>query len=308
MIHHPALTAADQHHLADFHRLLDLIHARTTGVALSYHTGVYLTGRPGTSKTWTVERALEDSGVPYIIKNARLSPMGLWKTLKNHPEHVVVLDDLGSLIQEKGDLPILLAALGGHAGQPRTVTYTTLDQDHSFDFLGGVIAISNLPLRRDPLTDALASRTQTYEHSPSDEMIQAFMRQEALRGYKNLDVLECWEVVQFIVGECRESDYRLDLRYLRRGWEDRRLVKDGESRCAWQDLIRSSLKQIYASQMEGAPSTRAEKVTWKASVAADLFAQFPDRAARDREWERITGESPSSLYRHHQRAKALGYE
>ena len=303
-----ALTAADRSHLADFHRLLDLIHDRTTGVALEYHTGVYLTGRPGTGKTWTVERALEDSGVPYLIKNARLSPMGLWKVLKNHPEHVVVLDDLGSLIQDKGALPILLAALGGHAGRPRTVTYTTLDQDHSFDFLGGVIAISNLALRRNPLTDALASRTQSYEHSPSDEMIRAFMRNEALKPYKNLDLDERWEVVEYIVDECRDSDYRLDLRYLRRGWEDRRLVKDGESRCAWQDLIRSSLKQIYASQMEVRPSSRAEKVAWKASISAELFAQFPDRAERDREWERITGESASSLYRHRQRAKSLGYD
>ena len=170
-----------------------------------------------------------------------------------------------------------------------------------------MIAISNLPLRRDPLTDALASRTQAYEHSPSDEMIQAFMRQEALKPYKNLDIDERWEVVEYIVDECRQSDYRLDLRYLRRGWEDRRLVKDGESRCAWQDLILSSLKQIHASQMESSPSTRTEKVAWKVSVAADLFAQFPDRADRDREWERITGESSSSLYRHHQRAKALGH-
>jgi hypothetical protein len=291
-------------HLSEFRRLLDIIHDRTRAVALRYHTGFYLTGRGGTSKTWTVEETLKRIGVPWIYKNARMSAMGLWKTLASHPEHVVVLDDIAPLFQEKGALAILLAALGGQPGKPRIVTYTTLDKDHAFEFVGGVVAISNLPLKRDPIADALASRVLTYEHDPSDEMIQAFMLASAGRGYKDLNSDECIDVVEFIIEECRRSDYRLDLRFMTKGWEDRRLEKHGESRCSWQDLVKSSLKRVYASEMTSpAGGSRADKVTWKAKVAADLFAKYPDdRANREEEWSAITGESRASLYRSHRRS------
>lgn len=293
------LSQADLGHLSDFKRLLDIIHDRTLGVAIKNHTGVYLTGRPGTSKTWTVENTLKESGVPFITKNARMSPMGLWTVLRDHPEHVVVLDDMGSLVQDKQTLPILLAALGGHPGKPRRVTYTTLDKNHSFDFRGGIIAISNLTLKRDPMVDALASRCHTLEHDPSDEMIRAFMRAMTVRPYKNLTLAETKEVVEFLCTECNESNYRLDMRYLEKGWEDMRLAKNEDSRCHWQDLIRSSLKKVYASEMVSKPSGRDDKRAWLDSIGAELWSQYPnDRTERERLWLERTGMPGKSMYRY----------
>ena len=70
------------------------IRDRVVGVALGYHTACYLVGRPGTSKTFTVleelER-LEEEGTLHAYRNARMTPMGLFDLIAEHPEHVILL-------------------------------------------------------------------------------------------------------------------------------------------------------------------------------------------------------------------------
>ena len=59
-------------------------------------------------------------------------------------------------------------------GQPRTITYKSKDKEVRFEFTGSIIAISNIPLRQDPLARALGSRIVMLEHEPTDEEIAAF--------------------------------------------------------------------------------------------------------------------------------------
>lgn len=155
----PALSSKDQDHLNAFAKLTDLIRDRTRSVAERYQVGCYLVGRAGTGKTYTVSETLDSLGKLWILRNSRMSPMGLWTLLEEHPEHTVVLDDISTLFNEVSALQILMAALGGKPGQPRTITYTTKDKHErkSFEFHGGIVAISNVALRRDPLADAVAS-------------------------------------------------------------------------------------------------------------------------------------------------------
>jgi hypothetical protein len=115
-----------------------------------------------------------------------MSAMGLYCLLEEHPEYTIVLDDIGSLFDQRFALQILLAALGGKPGFPRPITYTIKEKSQSFEFNGTVIAISNVRFRRDPLTDAVVSRIPDLEHNPSDEQIAAFMRSQAQKGYEDL--------------------------------------------------------------------------------------------------------------------------
>ncbi|OJW13023.1 MAG: hypothetical protein BGO49_19630 [Planctomycetales bacterium 71-10] len=232
--------------------------------------------------------------------------MGLWCLLAEHPEHTVVLDDISTLFGQKGALQILLAALGGSPGEPRAVTYATKDERKSFEFTGGIVAISNVPLRRDPLADAVASRVALLEHEPSDEMLAVFMRHEALKGFEDIPPEECREVVEFVIAETRACDYRLDLRSMKKAWQDYRLDRHGKSQRPWRDLVRSSLKRLVEPGVPD-PGSRGERVEWERAVALDLFRQFPaDKRGRDEEWARLVGSSPHSLYRRKRELERAG--
>ena len=137
----------DSCHLESFDALRDQIRFVTTGVAENYQVGVYLLGRPGTGKSFTVLETLKALDVPHYYCNSRMSAMGLWHVLKDHPEHVVVIDDIPSLIKDRQAVQIFQATLDGRPGTPRPVGYHTKDsRSDSFEFSGGIIAISNLPL------------------------------------------------------------------------------------------------------------------------------------------------------------------
>ncbi|QDV36980.1 hypothetical protein [Tautonia plasticadhaerens] len=291
------LSEEDRACLDEFEAMLDLIRDRTRSVADRYQAGAYLVGRPGSSKTFTVHETLERLDTPWTYRNSRMSPMGLYCLLEEHPEHVVVLDDIHTLFGQDAALQILMAALGGRPGQGRTVTYTTRDERKSFEFSGGVIAISNLPLGRDPLADAVASRVARLEHEPSDEMIAAFMRSQALKGFEDVSPGECLEVAEFVIAETRACDHRLDLRAMNKAWQDYRLDLHGKANRTWQDLVRSSLKRLVGEDRprhEG----RAARLARERKVAQELFERFPDdKAQRDAEWNRLVGSSPDSLYR-----------
>ena len=191
-----------------------------------------------------------------------------------------------------------MAALGGRSGQARTVTYTTKDERRSFQFTGGVIAVSNLPLGRDPLADALASRVALLEHEPSDEMIAAFMRDRAFRGFEDVSPEECLEIVEFVIAETRACDYRLDLRAMTKAWQDYRLDLHGKATAALAGL--GAVEPEAARGRGPAPGRegRDARLAWEREIAKELFERFPDsKAGRDAEWERIVGSSPHSLYR-----------
>lgn len=291
------LAEEDQAFLDEFEAMLDLIRDRTRSVADAYQVGAYLVGRPGSSKTYTVQETLERLDTPWAYRNSRMSPMGLYCLLEEHPDHTIVLDDIHTLFGQDAALQILMAALGGRPGQARTVTYTTKDERKSFEFAGGIIAISNLPLGRDPLADAVASRVARLEHEPSDEMIAAFMRAQAIKGFKDMSPEECLEVVEFVIAQTRACDYRLDLRSISKAWEDYRLDRHDKALRPWRDLVRSSLKRLVGDDRPR-PEGRAGRLAWERQVARDLFERFPDdKAQRDAEWELIVGTTPHSLYR-----------
>ena len=302
------LSSDDQNHIDAFENLTDLIRDRTRSVAEHYQVGCYLVGRAGTGKTFTVSQTLAALNTPWIIRNSRMSPMGLWCLLEEHPCHTVVLDDISTLFNEVSSLQIVMAALGGKPGEARTVTYTTKDKHErkSFKFYGGIIAISNVALRRDPLADAVASRVVMLEHEPSDEMIASFMRRQALKGHKGMTPAECLEVVEFAIQETRACDYRLDLRVMEKAWQDYLLDKDGKAMRPWKELVRSSLKRIV-SQDQMKPTGRADRKALEQEIAFLLFQQYPhDKLERDRVWREETGKSPDALYRRHRELEAEG--
>ncbi len=111
--------------------------------------GTYITGRCGTGKTYAVRELLDQQAINYQYINGRVSPGGLYDAMKQNPEDILVLDDVSTLYKHPQGLQVLQAALNGSAAEPRKITYVLKgkQKENPFDFLGGVIAISNRPLQ-----------------------------------------------------------------------------------------------------------------------------------------------------------------
>jgi len=297
------LSREDEDHLSKFEGLRSLLRDRVRTVAEKLHNGTYIVGRPGSSKSHTVCEELQRLGVNFIERNAKMTAPGLWSLLQENPESIIVLDDIPNLVAEKPALQILLAALGGEPGKPRNVTSTTghVGGRRAFQFHGGIIAISNVPLRRDPLVDAVQSRVQLLEHEPTDEMLAAFMRFQAMGGYAELSPEECLIVVEFAIAESKACEYRLDLRLMRKAWGDFRLWKSGKNLCHWHDLVRSSMKTTVPGGSMGLPAGRKETKEQEQRIAERLLKQFPketDVQQRNDAWFKETGKSFHTLLRH----------
>lgn len=295
---HRSITDQDLH-VAEFERKLQLIRDRVASVAHEYQTATYLVGRPGTSKTYTVKKELERINFPWAYRNARMTPMGLFYFLAEYPEHVIVLDDIATLFKNDQALQILLPALDGEPRSPRVITYKSKDQDESIEFMGGIIAISNVPLRCDPLARALGSRLTILEHEPSDEEIAAFMRLLASKGDADLTPQECHEIAEFVIDETREYELRLDLRHLTKAWQDYRQEKDGKSETPWQELVRTSLQKSVVEPV--VTMSKREEIEQETELVARLMDQYPGDTQRQM---RESGLKKSTFYNRHRVAVA----
>jgi hypothetical protein len=262
-------------------------------VANGYWNGVYVVGRPGSSKTHTVEEKLKDLGVPFIVRNAQMTPTGLFDLMKEHPDHVIVLDDISSLFGQKPAVQLLMAALGGEAGEPRTVTYTTKHEKEQIEFRGGIVAISNLALADDELAKALKSRVNVLNHEPSNEELLAFMRHLALKGDAGLSPAECLEVVDFVVEESQKLERPPDLRTMRKALQDRRQWKEGKSKTHWHGLVRSGIAHETAAT-NGRAQTKQQKLAKEREKVRRLVKKYPNDPKRQLE---ESGLKRSKFYR-----------
>lgn len=135
-----------------------------------------VTGEGGLGKTYTVMKTLKESGLKdvtkmeigakfngakgYIVVKGYSTPKGLFRTLYENRNQIIVFDDCDSVLKDPTAVNILKAALDSY--DERIVTWNAegwgSDEDlpKSFNFEGGVIFISNLPKHKIP--QAIRSR------------------------------------------------------------------------------------------------------------------------------------------------------
>ncbi len=140
-----------------------------------------ITGEGGLGKTFTVNKALKDAGLQntsdlvgygsddvllehqsrriYSVVKGYSTAKGLYRTLYENRNRVLVLDDVDSVLRDPVALNLLKGALDSY--DKRIISWnaeSSSDEDlpRSFEFRGGVIFISNLPIFK--IDQAIRSR------------------------------------------------------------------------------------------------------------------------------------------------------
>jgi len=112
---------------------------------------VMIFGAPGVGKTHRVRecllRNLLIADIDYVFIKGHSTPMGLYTTLHNHRDSIVIFDDCDGVFKDGVATGILKAALDSY--DKRTISWcskavTDAGLESKFEFTGSIIFISNL--------------------------------------------------------------------------------------------------------------------------------------------------------------------
>ena len=300
--------------LAELNERLALVRDRVRGVAKQGQAGFYLYGRAGTSKTYTVRTTLDELGVKYQYQNGHITPIGLFETFEEHPDGIIVLDDVGEIFKQPTAKGILLAALGSQPNGVREIRYKRQGVTAKVRFRGGVIAISNLELHGDELINAIKSRVQSLNYNPTDDQISALMRQIAAKGHQldgeKMSPKECEKVCDFLLERCRKLETHPDVRMLiDKAFKDYLLWRMGESETHWHDLINSALEDQLVTlthPIDVHVPSKQEEEAFELDTLEDILKQFSTHDERLNVFMSATGKSKRTYQRRMRQLKAMG--
>jgi hypothetical protein len=274
------------------------------GVARQYATGAYLFGRPGTAKTHTVRSVLEEEiREIYVYQRGHLTPVGLFELIADHPDEVIVLDDLVTIFRSDVALQILLSALEhpspGDRTRTRVVKYRRKEEEVRVPFRGGIICISNRELHDDDLLGAFKSRVHTLNYDPSDAQLGALMLDLAERGSLPVPPSEAGEVARFVIEGMLRQGCRFDMRlFVNKAIPDYVQWKDDETESDWRDLVTASIEEhLVAVRHAGEQPSRAERKEEEHAIIRQIEKEHPPGEARVRAWSERTGKSARAFYR-----------
>lgn len=290
-------------HYEELMRQIKVVKDRVRGVVHGTYNGMYLFGRPGTSKTYTVCSTLDTLGVTYAYSNGHLTPIGLFDLISENRDRVIVLDDVSALFNQPIALQLLMAALGNrHDGMGiRYVRYKTAKGDEIVDFTGGIICISNLALsgHHNEILKALNDRMYVISYEPSDEQIMALLEQIASQGIGGVPPDKCLMVCNFLVNECKSRDIKPSVRlFVDKAMKDFELHEQNHTETHWKDLITSNLEQqLVELQHPTNDLSRAEQVEAERRIALNIYMTFESKDERIKHWKERTGKSQPAFYR-----------
>ena len=279
-------------HLDSLEKKFELIKDRVRGVALGIDTGFFLYGPGGVGKTYTVVTELKRLRTRWKLLNSDITAPGLFDFMSDFSDHVIVLDDMEHLYQDKKAIGFLRSATWGD----KTITKTNDNGRFEFKFKGGIIILSNLSLGESQPLTALATRMSPAEFIPTEHEKMALMWKIAREGKPDLTPEVCGEVLDFFLSYCQRIKYKsLDLRLFEHALNARKMFEAREVRTHWKDLIVSRLQQKIITPMMPLNPRKMQVLDLK-SIAKDLFEKHPsNETARCQEWIAITGKSETLL-------------
>jgi hypothetical protein len=294
-----ALSAEDRGHLAELEPKHRLIRDRVRGVVKSIHTGLYLWGDGGTSKSYTVLDELQKLKADYVVHNSRMTGRGLVDTLNKLPASVHVVEDCESIFDDRRAWGVLRSALWSQSRKrpmEREISWTAFAINIRFTFTGGIILIANKQLEAIPELAALATRITVLQLVATFAEVAALMRSVALEGFTfGQDFVaprECMEVAEYVIDRMRALDRPLDMRVYVNGVKDYLQCKTGHSDTDWKDLIETRLRRTTILR-----ERRADVMGREAIIALELSRMDITPAERIQLWKERTGKSERAYWR-----------
>jgi hypothetical protein len=296
-------------YLAELKKRQAILRDYVRAVARTYATGLYLHGRPGTAKTYTVRAVLEQEiREIYVYLRGHLTPLGLFELIAANCDEVIVLDDIAAILKSDVALQILLSALEHPTTRDlsRIIKYRRQGEEQRAAFRGGIVCISNRELRDDDLLGAFKSRVHTLNYDPSDAQLGALMLDIADRGWPisavnpEIEPEAAHTVAHYLIGEMLRLSCPFDLRlFINKALPTYQQWKDGEAESDWRDLITASIEEhlVAVRHSQEPPVSREARKEEEQAIVQEIIRDHAARDERVRAWIKRTGKSERAFYR-----------
>lgn len=192
---------------------------------------IVVSGPGGLGKTFTVNQALEESGLEdvshlsaedlafidrentYMVIKGYSTPKGLYRTLYHNRESVLVFDDCDSVLRDPTSLNLLKAALDSYDRRIISWRADLKDDDlpQAFEFNGRIIFISNMP--SSSLDQAILSRSMSVDLSMTTtekvERMQYLLEQDGfMPDYSDKCKQEALDLIALLKDDVKELSLR----------------------------------------------------------------------------------------------------
>ena len=314
----PSLSEEDQAALASFREHQEVLRNLTLGCIDGNHTGAYICGPPGVSKTFTVHNTLRERRA-YWQPHQRITAKPLYLELEKHSGAVHIIDDCEQLFLEKSALTLLRSALDAQrvrGRRERLVSFSVAGSrarvlEHYF--FGAIIFTSNRPLTDErPEIRAVLSRIPCVWFAPPVHEIRALMRHVARQVHTgeagNMSPSECVEVVEYVIQLAAELQSHLDLRWIEHGYGHYLTHVTSGGTVDWRDMVKFHIMNTLTYFDHTPPPKQLQANEEKAELRHDSLRQIAiaqetaqkpglSRDDRLRLWEERTGLSRATFYR-----------
>lgn len=221
-----------------------------TMVATGVQVSAILTGEGGLGKTYTVLKALHkhgyideveltkdleedevvDRSMSYSIIKGYSTARGLYRTLFENRDNIVIFDDCDNILKDQTALMILKGALDSYGQRRISWKSDKMDDDlpKSFNFEGRIIFISNK--KPYEIDQAIRSRSMMIDLSMSidqkiDRMEFIAKSDEFLPEYEDIHKYDAIEFIREIKDQCNDVSLRTliavtKIRSANKDWKD----------------------------------------------------------------------------------------
>lgn len=190
-------------------------------------------GEAGLGKSFTTVQTLKEAGLKaedFVVINSHSTPLELYHLLYNNRNEIVILDDIGSLWDDKISIGIILAALWNPTGK-RMVSYfsstSKLNAPQQFEFGGKIIILTNrLPQELETIRSRCFCLTLKFSFAEKLRLIRAMCDINKMP----------FEIVEFIEQSARPV-HKLNFRLLFKIYEIyRHNINNGWQRLAMEQF------------------------------------------------------------------------
>jgi len=187
-------------------------------ILVGLNNGLYVWGNPGLGKSHTIQEILENnsSAGKFKIIKGDITPKGLFNTVCEHEDSILILDD-NLDIKDRKIRKLLMPMLEkpkDKSSNAREISWITHREEKVVNFTGGIIIISNFPLPKDHHGQAIRSRVDVIHFELTKEQLAEKIQFIVKDGYMGLRYDQIKPYINFYYKCFRKSDKQFDLRQL----------------------------------------------------------------------------------------------